>query len=177
MKLFHILFLNCFYVSSENKDNNNLYDNFSSPKVQTMRKKLLIEWCINEEKNYIKKNDLIDVNKNKRKEILTRQIMSFGQIKTAIKTNHNNNLFINTKLSNLSQKTTNKTLSYFVKKQIGSNEINKTFISYKANGGDSDKIKNSWISFLLQSLLYKEKSNEYIIKSINLIRCQGVYLF
>ena len=95
--------------------------------------------------------------------------MSFGQIKTAIKTNHNNNLFINTKLSNLSQKTTNKTLSYFVKKQIGSNEINKTFISYKANGGDSDKIKNSWISFLLQSLLYKEKSNEYIIKSINLI--------
>jgi len=169
LKLFHILFLNCFYVSSENKDNNNLYDNFSSPKVQTMRKKLLIEWCINEENNYIKKNDLIDVNKNKRKEILTRQIMSFGQIKTAIKTNHNNNLFINTKLSNLSQKITNKTLSYFVKKQIGSNEINKTFISYKANGGDSDKIKNSWISFLLQSLLYKEKSNEYIIKSINLI--------
>ena len=169
LKLFHILFLNCFYVSSENKDNNNLYDNFSSPKVQTMRKKLLIEWCINEENNYIKKNDLIDVNKNKRKEILTRQIMSFGQIKTAIKTNHNNNLFINTKLSNLSQKTTNKTLSYFIKKQIGSNEINKTFISYKANGGDSDKIKNSWISFLLQSLLYKEKSNEYIIKSINLI--------
>ena len=169
LKLFHILFLNCFYVSSESKDNNNLYDNFSSPKVQTMRKKLLIEWCINEENNYIKKNDLIDVNKNKRKEILTRQIMSFGQIKTAIKTNHNNNLFINTKLSNLSQKITNKTLSYFVKKQIGSNEINKTFISYKANGGDSDKIKNSWISFLLQSLLYKEKSNEYIIKSINLI--------
>ena len=169
LKLFHILFLNCFYVSSENKDNNNLYDNFSSPKVQTMRKKLLIEWCINEENNYIKKNDLIDVNKNKRKEILTRQIMSFGQIKTAIKTNHNNNLFINTKLSNLSQKTINKTLSYFIKKQIGSNEINKTFISYKANGGDSDKIKNSWISFLLQSLLYKEKSNEYIIKSINLI--------
>ena len=159
LKLFHILFLNCFYVSSENKDNNNLYDNFFSPKVQTMRKKLLIEWCINEENNYIKKNDLIDVNKNKRKEILTRQIMSFGQIKTAIKTNHNNNLFINTKLSNLSQKTTNKTLSYFVKKQIGSNEINKTFISYKANGGDSDKIKNSWISFLLQSLLYKEKLN------------------
>ena len=178
LKLFHILFLNCFYSNNdnnydENKNciiNGDLYDNFSSFKVQTMRKKRLIEWCMAQENNYINKTDLININKNKRKEILTRQIMSFGQIKTAIKTNKNRNLFINSKLSNLNEDSSNKTLSYFLKGQNASNEINKSFISYKANEGFSDnKINNTWISFLLQSLLYKEKPNEYITKSIKLI--------
>ena len=174
LSLFHILFLNCFYSSIDDKDkfefeNEELYDDFFSLKVQTMRKKNLIDWCIKEESNYINKNDLINININKRKEVLTRQIMSFGQIKTAIKANKNKNLFINSKLSNLNQNTSNKTLSYFLKKQNASNEINKEFISYKANDGFSDKINNSWISYLLQSLLYKEKPNEYITKSINLI--------
>ena len=168
LKLFHILFLNCFYSSNDN-NNEYLYDNYSSLKVQTMRKKLLIEWCMSEENNYINKLDLININKNKRREILTKQIMSFGQIKTAIKSNKNNNFFINSKLSNLSEKETNKTLNYLIKNQSRKNELNKIFISYKANEPVSDKIKNSWISYFLQSLLYKEKSNEYIIKSINLI--------
>ena len=167
LKLFHILFLNCFYTLDNN--NENLYDNFSSLKVQTMRKKLLIEWCMSEENNYINKNDVINISQNKRKEILTKQIMSFGQIKTAIKINKNNNLFINSKLSNINEKESNKTLNYLIKNQKGKNELNKIFISYKANEPINDKIKNSWISYFLQSLLYKEKSNEYIIKSINLI--------
>ena len=175
LKLFHILFLNCFYplkdINNSNnnyfKEDENLFDDFSSLKVQTMRKKLLIEWCMSIEKNYISKTDLININKNKKKEILTKQIMSFGQIKTAIKTNQTRNLFLNSKLSYLSN--TNQTLSYLIKNQKGENEINKTFISYKANEPNSDKIKNTWISFFLQSLLYKEKNNEYIIKSINLI--------
>ena len=167
LKLFHILFLNCFYTLDNN--NKNLYDNFSSLKVQTMRKKLLIEWCMSEENNYINKNDLINIGQNKRKEIITKQIMSFGQIKTAIKINKKNNLFINSKLSNLNEKESNKTLNYLIKNQNRNNELNKIFISYKANEPINDKIKNSWISYFLQSLLYKEKSNEYIIKSINLI--------
>ena len=167
LKLFHILFLNCFYTSDNN--NQNLYDNFSSLKVQTMRKKLLIEWCMSEENNYINKNDLINIGQNKRKEIITKQIMSFGQIKTAIKINKKNNLFVNSKLSNLNEKESNKTLNYLIKNQNRNNELNKIFISYKANEPINDKIKNSWISYFLQSLLYKEKSNEYIIKSINLI--------
>ena len=178
LKLFHILFLNCFYSNNdnnydENKNciiNGDLYDDFSSFKVQTMRKKRLIEWCMAQENNYINKTDLININKNKRKEILTRQIMSFGQIKTAIKTNKNRNLFINSKLSNLNEDSSNKTLSYFLKGQNANNEINKSFISYKANEAYPDnKINNTWISFLLQSLLYKEKPNEYITISIKLI--------
>ena len=178
LKLFHILFLNCFYSNNdnnydENKNciiNGDLYDDFSSFKVQTMRKKRLIEWCMAQENNYINKTDLININKNKKKEILTRQIMSFGQIKTAIKTNKNRNLFINSKLSNLNEDSSNKTLSYFLKGQNSNNEINKSFISYKANEAYPDnKINNTWISFLLQSLLYKEKPNEYITTSIKLI--------
>ena len=56
-----------------------------------MRKKLLIEWCMTQEKNYLNKTDLININqtKIKNKEILTKQIMSFGQIKSAIKSNMN----------------------------------------------------------------------------------------
>ena len=173
LKLFHILFLNCFYSNEENNNfiNNNdkLYNDFFSLKVQTMRKKKLIEWCMQQQNNYLKKNDFYTINKNKRKEILTKQLMSFGQIKTAINTNKNQNLFINSKISNLNENISNNTMAYFLKNQRGKNEINKIFISYKENEVYSDKINNSWISFLLQSLLYKEKKNEYIIKSIDLI--------
>ena len=171
LRLFHILFLNCF-ISDDNHNfidnSDNLYENYSSLKVQLMRKKLLIEWCMNEEKNYINKYDLININKSKRKEELTRQIISFGQIKTAIKNNKNVNLFINSKLSNLNLNNSNNTFSYMIKKQYARDDISKSFISYKSND-TSDKNKNSWISFLLQSLLYIEKSNEYIIPSIKLI--------
>ena len=177
LKLFHILFLNCFYPLNENNnfiEDENLYDDFSSLKVQTMRKKLLIEWCMTQEKNYLNKTDLININqtKIKNKEILTKQIMSFGQIKSAIKSNLNKNLFINSKLSYLSENEikSNKTLSYLIKGQKGNNELNKIFISYEANEPNLNmKIKNTWISFFLQALLYKEKNNEYIIKSIDLI--------
>ena len=175
LKLFHILFLNCFSSNNnnynENKDfiiNDNLYDVFSSQKVQTMRKKRLIEWCMSQENNYITKTDLI--NKNKGKETLTRQLISFGQIKTAIKTNRKRNLFINSKLSNLNKDSSNKTLTYFLKRQNTRSEINKSFISYKEDAVVFDNtINNTWISFLLQALIYMEKPNEYITKSINLI--------
>ena len=171
LKLFHILFLNCFY-SNEDNDNfnyNNLYNDFFSLKIQTMRKKKLIEWCMQQEKNYLKKTDFIAINKNKRREILTKQLMSFGQIKNAIKVNKNQNLFINLDISNLNKNISNQTMTYFLKNQKGKNELYKIFISYKENEAFSDKINNSWISFLLQSLLYKEKNNEYITKSIDLI--------
>ena len=122
-----------------------------------------------QEKNYLKKTDFIAINKNKRREILTKQLMSFGQIKNAIKVNKNQNLFINLDISNLNKNISNQTMTYFLKNQKGKNELYKIFISYKENEAFSDKINNSWISFLLQSLLYKEKNNEYITKSIDLI--------
>ena len=173
LKLFHILFLNCFITNENNLVNHEeLYDNFSSPKVQTMRKKLLIEWCMREEKKYITENDLINTNESVNKSIISKQIISFGQIKTAIKVNNNNkkNIFINAKLSNLSKENnnTNGTFSYYVNKQKKINNIYKNFISYEAFK-NSDPIKNSWVSFFLQSLLYIENSNEYITKSIKLI--------
>ena len=172
LKLFHILFLNCF-ISSDNKNvniinNNELFDEFSSPQVQTMRKKLLIEWCIAEEKAYINKYDLININKAVKRNLLTKQIISFGQIKTAINSNNPKNLFMNAKLSNLSKDNKNNTFSYFIQTQKKNNNISNTFISYEPYV-NTDKIKNSWISFFLQSLLYIENSNEYIIKSIKLI--------
>ena len=166
LKLFHILFLNCFITKEKNKliDYDELFDNYSSKKVQTMRKKMLVEWCMSEEKNYINKNDLINVNKAIDTNILSKQIISFGQIKTAINSNKNKNLFLNAKLSNLSKDNSYTTFSYFMKKQ-NKKDISNSFISYEAFK-NNDKITNNWVSFLLQSLLYIENSNEYIIKSI-----------
>ena len=166
LKLFHILFLNCFITKEKNKliDYDELFDNYSSKRVQTMRKKMLVEWCMSEEKNYINKNDLINVNKAIDTNILSKQIISFGQIKTAINSNKNKNLFLNAKLSNLSKDNSCTTFSYFMKKQ-NKKDISNSFISYEAFK-NNDKITNNWVSFLLQSLLYIENSNEYIIKSI-----------
>ena len=169
LKLFHILFLNCFLTDNDidknNFDKNNLFENFFSLKVQTMRKKLLIEWCIEEEKEYLKTKDLINKNKELKKGLLSKQIISFGQIKTAINSDNKKNIFINSKLSNLTK--SNKIFSYFINNQKKSN-LSKTFVLYEPNRND-DKIKNNWISFLLQSLLYIENSNDYITKSIKLI--------
>ena len=169
LKLFHILFLNCFLTDNDiyknNFDEDELFDDFFSLKVQTMRKNLLIEWCIEEEKEYLKKKDLINKNKESKKGLLSKQIISFGQIKTAINSNNKKNIFINSKLSNLTK--SNKIFSYFINNQKRSN-ISKTFILYEPNISN-DKIKNNWISFLLQSLLFIENSNDYITKSIKLI--------
>jgi hypothetical protein len=166
LKLFHILFLNCFITKEKNKliDYDELFDNYSSKRVQTMRKKMLVEWCMSEEKNYINKNDLININKAIDTNILSKQIISFGQIKTAINSNKNKNLFLNAKLSNLSKDNSYTTFSYFMKKQ-NKKDISNSFISYEAFK-NNDKITNNWVSFFLQSLLYIENSNEYIIKSI-----------
>ena len=174
LKLFYILFLNCFITKENNKlmDYDELFDNYYSKKVQTMRKKMLIEWCMAEEKNYIKKNDLININKNNVNKI-SKQIISFGQIKTAINTNQKNNLFINAKISNLSKDNSNSTFSYFIKNiknKIKKNEkdISNSFILYEPIN-NNDKIINNWVSYILQSLLYIEKSNEYIVKSIKIV--------
>ena len=119
LKLFHILFLNCFLadndINKNNFDENELFDNFFSLKVQTMRKKLLIEWCIEEEKEYLKKKDLVNKNKELKKGLLSKQIISFGQIKTAINSNNKKNIFINSKLSNLDK--SNKIFYYFINNQ------------------------------------------------------------
>ena len=171
LKLFHILFLNCFIINENNNiiNNEDLFDDYTSLKVQTMRKKMLIEWCLREEKNYIKKNELINTNKQLEKNILSKQIISFGQIKTAIISNNNKNIFMNAKLSNLSKDNCYNTFTYFIKKQKNNNnDLSKSFISYESFK-NNDKIKNNWVSYFLQSLLFIENSNEYILKSIQII--------
>ena len=175
LKLFHVLFLNCFLNDNNIEKASELFDNYFSEKVQTMRKKILIEWCIDEEKTYIKKTDLINKNKTLKRNLLSQQIISFGQIKTAINSNNKKNLFINSKLSNLSMDNSKNTFSYFIKTQNKKNNLSNTFISYEQYKND-DHINNNWVSFLLQSLLYIENSNEYIMRSIQLIEEKIKYM-
>lgn len=164
LKLFHILFLNCFISKiDEKKEILEQFDDYYSLKVQTMRKKLLIEWCVEKEKKNIKKEDknsLIHQNK----EMAKKKILSFGQIRKAIDIDNKSTLF-NAKLSNLSKNILKNSFLYF--KDMGNNHQNKISNTFIID--EPLQTKNDYISYLLQSLLYIENSNEYITKSIELI--------
>ena len=58
LKLFCILFLNCFMYKPENQylNDKSLFTNSFSDKVMSYRKRLLIEWCIEQQKNLLEKN-------------------------------------------------------------------------------------------------------------------------
>ena len=67
LKLFCILFLNCFMYKPENEyiNEQNLFTDSFSDKVMTYRKRLLIELCIDEqEKNYETTISKININEN-----------------------------------------------------------------------------------------------------------------
>ena len=53
LKLFSILFLNCFMYKPENQylNDKSLFTNSFSDKVMSYRKRLLIEWCMEQQKN------------------------------------------------------------------------------------------------------------------------------
>ena len=166
LKLFYILFLNIFIINENGEiiQNTPPFDDNFNLKILSMRKRLLVEWCINEQKNYVIKSNIIDINKNKNQKIFTKQLLSFGQIKSCIDKSSKNKFLLKTKIGNLSKTNADKTFKYFL------NNNDDNFILYDNN--NPDNVKNNWISFLLQSLIYKENPNDnknYIINSVKLI--------
>ena len=58
LKLFCILFLNCFMYKPENQyiNDKSLFTHSFSDKVMSYRKRLLIEWCVEQQKIFLEKN-------------------------------------------------------------------------------------------------------------------------
>ena len=166
LKLFCILFLNCFMYKPKNEYINdpNLFTNSFSDKVMSYRKRLLIEWCIDEQKN----NSKININNNNENDIKTNyeKLYSYGQIKKNIDDQNNKkiSLFIRAKMSNNNERILKNNMYYFTGYNILHGENNRLFRDIFV-----DKYNNDWLSFLVQSLLYEEKRDEYIVYSIELL--------
>ena len=170
LKLFCILFLNCFMYKPENEyiNNPNLFTHSFSDQVMSYRKRLLIEWCVDEQKNKIDKNmpnsniikDNNDIKSNYEK------LYSFGQIKKNIDNNDNKkiSLFMRAKMSNNNEKISKNNMYYFTGYNALHGENNRQFRDIFI-----DKYNNDWLSFFIQSLLYEEKRDNYIVYSIELL--------
>ena len=169
LKLFCILFLNCFMYKPENEYINDpdLFTNSFSDKVKAYRKRLLIEWCIDEQNKNLEKN-LSKLNINAQKNIKSNyeKLYSFGQIKKNVdnKNNKKISLFMRARMSNNNEKIAKNNMYYFTGYNIVHGENNRNFRDIFV-----DKYNNDWLSFLVQSLLYEEKKDQYIINSIELL--------
>ena len=172
LKLFCILFLNCFMYKPENEyiNNPNLFTDSFSDKAMSYRKRLLIEWCIDEQKNKIEKNLPNINNNNNGKDIKSNyeKYYSFGQIKKNIDIVNENNkkisLFLRAKMSNNNEKISKNNMYYFTGYNSVHGENNRQFRDIFI-----DKYNNDWLSFFIQSLLYEEKRDNYIVYSIELL--------
>ena len=170
LKLFCILFLNCFMYKPENEfiNNPNLFTNYFSDKVMSYRKRLLIEWCVDEQKNKLDKNisNINIINDDKDIKTNYEKLYSFGQIKKNID-NYNNkkiSLFMRAKMSNNNEKISKNNMYYFTGYNALHGENNRQFKDIFI-----DKYNNDWLSFFIQSLLYEEKRDNYIVYSIELL--------
>ena len=166
LKLFAILFLNCFMIKQEKEyiNDQNLFTNSFSDKVMSYRKRLLIEWCIDEQKNKMVKNlSKINVDENDIKSN-HEQFYSFGQIKPNIDNNKKMSLFMRAKMANNNEKISKINMYYFTGFNPLYGENNRQFKDIFV-----DKYNNDWLSFLVQSLLYEEKRDEYIVYSVELL--------
>ena len=168
LKLFSILFLNCFMYKLENQYHNDksLFTDSFSDKVMLYRKRLLIEWCIEEQKNSLEKNiSKINISLDESNQKLNyEKYYSYGQIKKSIDQPKKRSLFLSSKMANNSEKITKNNMYYFTGYNYLHGEKNRKF-----NDIFVDKYYNDWISFLIQSLLYEEKKDEYIVYSIDLL--------
>ena len=168
LKLFSILFLNCFMYKPENQylNDKSLFTNSFSDKIMSYRKRLLIEWCIEEQKNLLEKNiskiNLLNSGNNQKEDY--QELYSYGQIKKVMEEPKKRSLFIRAKMSNNSEKIAKNNLCYFTGYNALYGGKNRKF-----NDIFVDKYNNDWISFLVQSLLFEEKKDEYIIYSIDLL--------
>ena len=168
LKLFCILFLNCFMYKPENQylNNKSLFTHSFSDKVMSYRKRLLIEWCIEEQKNSLEKNiSKINLSKDEsNKKINYEHLYSYGQIKKSVEEPKKQSLFLRSKMSNNTEKNAKNNIYYFTGYNALHGEKNRKFEDIFV-----DKYNNDWISFLVQSLLYEEKKDKYIVYSIDLL--------
>ena len=168
LKLFCILFLNCFMYKPENQylNNKSLFNHSFSDKVMSYRKRLLIEWCIEEQKNSLEKNiSKINLSKDEsNKKINYEHLYSYGQIKKSVEEPKKPSLFLRSKMSNNTEKNAKNNIYYFTGYNALHGEKNRKFEDIFV-----DKYNNDWISFLVQSLLYEEKKDKYIVYSIDLL--------
>ena len=168
LKLFSILFLNCYMFKQEKEyiNDHNLFTNSFSDKVMSYRKRLLIEWCIEEQKNKMEKNiGKINIDENDIKSNY-EQLYSFGQIKQNRDRDNNKkmSLFMRAKMANNNEKISKNNMYYFTGYNPLYGENNRQFKDIFV-----DKYNNDWLSFLVQSLLYEEKRDEYIVYSVELL--------
>jgi hypothetical protein len=176
LKLFCILFLNCFMYKPENEYINdpNLFTDSFSDKVMSYRKRLLIEWCIDEQKNNIEKNiSKISLNDNQNINNVKsnyEKMYSFGQIRKNVDNDNDNrnnkgvSLFMRAKMCNNNEKILKNNMYYFTGYNLLYGENNRKFRDIFV-----DKYNNDWLSFLIQSLMYEEKRDQYIVYSIELL--------
>jgi len=173
LKLFCILFLNCFIYKPESQYVNdpNLFSNSFSDKVMSYRKRLLIEWCVDEQRSKLEKNmSKINLNNDNNIKSNYEKLYSYGQIKKNIDNNTNDinskkmSLFMRAKMANNFEKISKNNMYYFTGYNSLYNENNRQFRDIFV-----DKYSNDWISFLVQSLLYEEKRQDYIVYSIELL--------
>ena len=165
LKLFSILFLNCFMYNPQNEyiNDHNLFTDSFSDKVMSYRKRLLIEWCIDEQRNKMENNIAkINIDENNIKSNY-EQLYSFGQIKK-IDNNKKMSLFMRAKMANNNEKISKNNMYYFTGYNSLYGENNRQFKDIFV-----DKYNNDWLSFLVQSLLYEEKRDEYIVYSVELL--------
>ena len=168
LKLFCILFLNCFMYKPENQylNNKSLFTHSFSDKVMSYRKRLLIEWCIEEQKNSLEKNiSKINLSKDESNQKINYEYLySYGQIKKSVEEPKKPSLFLRSKMSNNTEKNAKNNIYYFTGYNALHGEKNRKFEDIFV-----DKYNNDWISFLVQSLLYEEKKDKYIVYSIDLL--------
>lgn len=168
LKLFCILFLNCFMYKPENQYLNDkaLFTNSFSDKVMSYRKRLLIEWCIEQQKNTLEKNlSKINISNIENDPKLDyQQLYSYGQIKKVMGEPKKRSLFLRSKMANNIEKISKNNMNYFTGYNSLYGDKNRKF-----NDIFVDKYYNDWISFFVQCLLYEEKRDDYIIYSIDLL--------
>ena len=168
LKLFCILFLNCFMYKPENQYLNDkaLFTNSFSDKVMSYRKRLLIEWCIEQQKNTLEKNlSKINISNIENDPKLDYQkLYSYGQIKKVMEVPKKRSLFLRSKMANNTEKISKNNMNYFTGYNSLYGDKNRKF-----NDIFVDKYNNDWISFFVQCLLYEEKRDDYIIYSIDLL--------
>ena len=168
LKLFCILFLNCFMYKPENQyiNDKSLFTHSFSDKVMSYRKRLLIEWCVEQQKIFLEKNiqeiNLSNIENDQKSNY--QKLYSYGQIKKLMEEPIKRSLFTRAKISNNTEKIAKKNMNYFTGYNSLYGDKNKKF-----NDIFVDKYHNDWISFFVQSLLYEEKRDNYIIYSIELL--------
>ena len=168
LKLFCILFLNCFMYKPENQYLNDkaLFTNSFSDKVMSYRKRLLIEWCIEQQKNTLEKNlskiNISNIENNPKLDY--QKLYSYGQIKKVMEVPKKRSLFLRSKMANNTEKISKNNMNYFTGYNSLYGDKNRKF-----NDIFVDKYNNDWISFFVQCLLYEEKRDDYIIYSIDLL--------